>query len=290
MQSMDLNLLAALDHLVRTESVTAAAEAMNLSPSAMSRVLGRLRTLLGDPVLVRAGRRLVVTPRAAALKDRLHAWVTEATHLVNEHPAPTQARTFVVRATDALAGLIAADVVAALQQRSPLLRVRFVPEGDEDPEPLRDGRVDLDIGVGADDAPELITELLARERFVGVVRKGHPLTRGRVTSRRFVQYAHISVSRRGRAEGPIDRALQAEGLTRTVALVVPSFYAALMTAARSDLVAAVPSLLATSESLTAFALPVPTRPERLRQAWHPRSTSDEAHKWLRAAVKAAFGR
>src|SRR5207249_3051803 len=99
--------------------------------------------------------------------------------------------------------------------------------GDEDAAPLRDGRLDLDVGVIDLDAPELRTRLLIRDRYAGLARRGHPITRGRVTARRFAALAHVAVSRRGRASGPIDAALRGLGLARVVAATVPDFLSAL---------------------------------------------------------------
>jgi DNA-binding transcriptional LysR family regulator len=291
-QAIDLNLLVAFDHLVREESVSAAAARMHLSAPAMSRTLGRLRGLLGDPVLVRAGRRLVATPRALALRDRVRTFVAEGQAIVQAAPtapAATLERTFTIRSSDVGAGMLAAGLLRELHVRTPRVQLRFAPEGEEDAEPLRDGRVDLDLGVLAmGEAPELRIQVLGRERFVGVVRRGHPLARGRVTAARFAQFPHVGASRRGLAAGPIDQALRTVGITRTVAVVVPSFYAAVDVAARSDIVAAVPASVARHVAalapIHAFELPVELPPYPVVQTWHPRFDADAAHRWLRACV------
>ena len=291
---MDLNLLVALDALLRTESVTAAARSMNLSVSAMSRTLARIRDAIGDPILVRAGRKLVPTPRALVLRGRVQAIVAEAQNLLHSGktliPGALE-RTFTIRSSDAFGGTFAARLVEIVRDAAPKVVLRFAPQGEEDVEALREGKVDLDLGVIGAMGPEVRLQMLFRDCFVGVVRQGHALARADVTPVRFAGQEHISVSRRGRAYGPIDQALEQLGLSRRVPLVVTTFYGALVAAATSNLVAAVPRYLAESAQallfLHVFPLPVTTEPITISQAWHPRFDADPAHRWLREWVRAA---
>ncbi|MGO8763315.1 MAG: LysR family transcriptional regulator [Desulfobaccales bacterium] len=291
---MDLNLLVALDALLRTESVTAAARRMNLSVPAMSRTLARIRDAIGDPILVRAGRKLVPTPRALVLRGRVQAIVEEAQNLLQAGKTQlpgTLERTFTLRSSDAFAGTFAARLVEIVRDTAPQVVLRFAPQGEEDVEALREGKVDLDLGVIGAMGPEVRLQMLFRDCFVGVVRQGHALARAEVTAERFAGQEHISVSRRGQPYGPIDKALEQVGLSRRVALVVPTFYGALAAAAASDLVAAMPRFFAESvQALLAvhiFPLPVTTEPINISQAWHPRFDADPAHRWLRECVRAA---
>jgi DNA-binding transcriptional LysR family regulator len=287
----DLSLLHPLDALLQEESVTAAAKRALLTTPAMSRALGRLREALADPLLVRAGGRMVLTPYAVALRERAHAARAEAnavlgpaTHASLEHLE----RTLVIRASDAVAGLIAAPLAARLAAEAPRLTVHFAPEGDEDAAALRDGRVDIDIGVADLAEPELRTRVLFRDSFTFVVRRGHPLERGRLTEARLAAAPHVAVTRAGRPRGPIDHALEAAGHSRRIAAVVPTFFAALFAAARSDLVAAVPRTLATEAStvlpLRVLRAPIVLPPIAISLLWHPRLDHDPAHRWLRERV------
>ena len=288
----DLDLLVALDALLQTGSVTRAAERLALTPSAASRALARAREAFGDPLLVRAGREMVLTPRARDLRDRVHAVVAEAQAVY----APPEAfdpsgleRTFTVRATDVLAPFLAGVLLAALRAEAPRVSLRLASEGDEGVGPLREGAVDLDVGVAGELGPEVIVGTLFEDAFVGVARTGHPLLAGEVTAERFAGAVHVSVSRRGRARGPIDDALGARGLSRDVALVVPSFGAAFAACAGSDLVSAAPAsaVAMARPGLAPFALPFPTPPVRVVQAWHPRFSADPAHRWFRETVRSA---
>jgi DNA-binding transcriptional LysR family regulator len=288
---MDLNLLMALNALLLEESVTGAAKRMNLSVSAMSRVLARLRDAVGDPILVRAGRKLVPTPYALQLRGQVDAVIMEASKLLRsnkEVKAPSSLeRTFTLRAGDIFTGPFAARLLKIVENVAPNVVLRFAPEGDEDAEALREGRVDLDLGVGVT-GPEIRTQMLFRESFVGVVRAGHAVTHSEMTLELFSRLTHVSVSRRGRTRGPIDSVLERANLFRRVALVVPNFYAALFAVSDSDLTVAAPRLLAESVRsflpIYIFDLPMSIEPFPVCQAWHPRFDADPVHRWLRESV------
>lgn len=291
----DLSLLASLDALLATGSVSAAASRMGVSAPAMSRTLARLRAALGDPLLVRAGRGLVPTPRALELRERVHGVVADARDVLGAATPRARAtleRTFTVRASEAFVGPIAAYLTETLRREAPQVTLRFAPEGDEDVAALREGSIDLDLGVQGTLGPEVRVQTLLRDHMVGIVRREHPLARGRITPARFAAHPHVSASRRGRPFGPIDDELRELGLSRRVALVVPGFYGAFFAASASDLVATVPARLAAwLEGLApvrVFALPVRTPVLNVAQAWHPRFDADPVHRWLRESVRTTF--
>lgn len=287
---LDMNLLVTLDALLSEGSVVGAAQRLNLSAPAMSRQLARIRHLLGDPVLVRAGRGLVPTPRAEALRERLRGLVAEAEALVrgDEIDLLRLERTFVIRANDGFVGTFGAALASLAAQEAPLVRLRFAHQDKEDVEALREGRIDADVGVIGAMGPEIRLQALFHDRFVGVVRPGHPLA-GEVTPERFAAFPHVSVSRRGRFSGPIDLALAALGLKRFVAIAVANFNDALAIVRTSDHVAAVPARLTepARAGLRSFDLPVKTDALAVSLAWHPRFDADPAHRWLRAALRTA---
>lgn len=295
-QKTDWNLLAALDVLLAEGSVTAAAERLHLSIPATSRALGRIRQTFGDPLLVRAGRGLVPTQRALAIQGRLHRLIQEAHALVDagrDLDLSSLRRTFTIRANDALTSLMTASLVTAVHSVAPGVTLRFAPEGDEDLAPLRDGLVDLDIGVIADLGPEVRAQPLYEERLVGMVAADHPLASGRVTLRRIAGAEHIGVSRRGRAHGIFDDILGQHGLSRSVVAVVPTFSAAAYIIASSKLTGLVTARYAARvAALTgAHVYEVPARLPQLSiaQAWHVRHDLDPAHHWLRTQVAALLG-
>ncbi len=289
----DLNLLATLDVLLAEGSVAGAARRLRLSPSAMSRQLARLRETTGDPLLVRAGRDLVPTPRALELRGEVGRLVQQAEAMLR----PAEAldlrrlkRRFTLRSAEGFVETFGPALIARVTAEAPGVRLRFVAKPDKETSPLRDGRVDLETGVVGDDAgPELLTQALFRDRFVGVVQAGHPLARGEIGPARFAAGRHVLVSRRGRDRGLVDDALQALGLAREIVAIVGGFSAALALVRATDLIAAVPArhTAALRAGLHDFDLPVAVPDITVSLMWHPRLDADPAHRWLRACVRAA---
>ena len=291
MKSIDLNLLAALDALLSTGSVSAAAQRMHLSTPAMSHTLARIRAALGDPILVRAGRGLTPTARAIELREPVRRLVADARHLMESGDRlalPDVQREFVVRAPDSIAVVHGAELLAAIRQTMPAATLRFVPETDSDSMALREGRIDVDIGTLHDRGPEIRASLLYEQQLVGAVRAGHALAANRVTLKRLAAQSHVAIAQRGGAREAVDRVLSDAGIARRIALTVPSAYAALMVAARSDLVACAPEPLVRGVSgelgLVMIRLPVDVPAEQVLQAWHPRVDADAAHRCLRRCI------
>lgn len=290
MSDLDLNLLTALDALLAEGSVTKAGARLKLSPSAMSRTLARLRATTGDPLLVRAGRGLVPTPRAMALRDRVHELNREVRATLSpQDDSPdiaSLARTFTIRASEGFIALFCARLIAAVVKTAPHVRLRFAPKPEKDARPLRDGEVDLEFGVLGAFAPEIRAQLVFRDRFVGVARAGHALFNGPLSPQRYADCRHVVASRRGVFTGPVDDALAELGLERTVVAVVPGFPDTLTVAGRSDLVALVPASClddqaTRAEKLVVFDLPVRTPDIAVSAMWHPRMDADPAHRWMR---------
>ncbi|MEA3011620.1 MAG: hypothetical protein QOD42_165 [Sphingomonadales bacterium] len=293
MPGPDLNLLVTLDALLAEGSVARAAKRLRLSPSAMSRALARLRETIGDPLLVRAGRGLVPTPRALALGEQVGRLVEDAQAVLRPAAALDLARlvrTFTLRASEGFAETFGPGLIARVGAEAPGVRLRFLAKPDKDSTPLRDGSVDLETGVvGRFMGPEVRARALFRDRFIGAVRPGHPLSRSRITPALYAGGRHILVSRRGRDRGPIDEALEPFGLQRDIAAIVGGFATALALARSSDLVASVPERHSASlrAGLFSFPLPVPVPELTISLLWHPRLDADPAHRWLRGCVRDA---
>ncbi|TFC81495.1 LysR family transcriptional regulator [Cryobacterium sp. TmT2-59] len=289
----DLNLLVTLDVLLQEGNVTRAAERLRLSPSAMSRALARLRRTTGDPLLVRAGRGLVRTPHALELGERVGELVREAEALLG--PPETVdlgalSATFTLRTSDGFVESFGPDLIRRVIEKAPGLRLRFMQKTNRDSASLRDGTVDLEIGV-ADQRmrDELHVEPLFKDRFVGVVRPGHPVMQSKITPKRYASGGHIRVSRRGLERGAVDEALKTYGLEREITVVVGGFAAALALARGSDLIATVPERHTRNlrADLAMFLLPIPTPDIEVSMLWHPRLNVDPAHRWLRACMRSA---
>jgi len=287
----DLNLLITLDVLLKEGSVARAAKRLHLSPSAMSRALARLRETTGDPLLVRAGRGLVATPRALELRDRVGQVVQDAQGILRPQEKldlKRVVRTFTLRTSEGFVESFGPRLLAIARKEAPGVSLRFVQKIDREGHGLRDGSIDLETGViAATTGPEIRTQPLFRDKIVGVVRKGHALAKGKVTSSRYLAAEHVLVSRPGVPQEPIDVALTALGANRTVAAVVGGFTTAIALARTSELVASVPERHTSSsrDGMFSFALPYAVKNFVISAMWHPRLDADLAHQWLRESLR-----
>lgn len=291
MQVPDLNLLVTLDVLLAEGSVTRAAGRLRLSPSAMSRALARLRDVTGDPLLVRAGRELVPTPRAVELRDRVAQLVQDARAVLR----PVEAlnfgqlrRVFTLRTSEGFVETFGPALISRVAAEAPGVQLRFVQKPDKDSKPLRDGLIDLETGVvEGDTGPEIRTQILFRDRYVGVARQGHELMTGPMTPARYAAAAHVAVSRDALAKGLIDDALAHAGVIREVSAVVGGFATAIALARSAGLIATVPErhTAGLRDGLVSFELPMPVAEFSVSLLWHPRMDADPAHRWLRGRVR-----
>lgn len=287
----DLNLLVALDMLLAEGSVARAARRLRLSPSAMSRTLARLREATGDPLLVRAGRGVVPSPRASELREQVRRLVHDAEAVLR--PADVVdlarlARTYTLRTSEGFVETFGPALIARAHRDAPRVKLSFVQKSDRDSAPLREGTVDLETGVvGKRSGPELRARALFRDRVVGVVRAGHPLGDGEVSATRFAEARHVGVSRQGAEIEHVDAAMASIGLARDVVAIVDGFAKAIAIARGSDLVACVPErhTAGLRSGLHAFVLPVPVPEITVSLLWHPRMDADPAHRWLRGCVR-----
>lgn len=291
MQIPDLNLLVTLNVLLAEGSVTRAAKRLQLSPSAMSRALARLREVTGDPLLVRAGRELVATPRAMALRDRVAQLVNDAQAVLRPVDALDLGRVrrvFTLRTSEGFVETFGPTLIDRLSIEAPGVQLRFVQKPDKDSKSLRDGLIDLETGVvEGDTGPELRTQVLFHDRYVGVVRPGHMLATGTITPTRYAAERHVAVSRDALAKGLIDDALADEGVVREVATVVGGFATAISLTRSSGLVATVPErhTRGLRHGLVDFELPIAVPTFQVSLLWHPRMEADPAHRWLRGRLR-----
>jgi len=292
MQFPDLNLLYALDALLEEGSVAAAARRMNLSAPAMSRTLSRIRATVGDPILVKSGRGLTPTPRALALREEVRNAVEQSRQLLRPQAdldLSTLERSFNVRANDIYTGAFGQALIERVRAEAPLVRVRFSPENDSMEPVLRDGSVDIFITSLRPMGPDMHVQTMFTTRIVGLAREDHPIFSIGITPQSVTAFDHISVSRLGKASGPIDTELAALGLSRRVSVVVPNSLAGIFMLRGTDLIVAVPDLMAAAAQrqglkVRAFTL-FPLEPLVVVQSWHPRYQNDAAHRWMRKIVR-----
>jgi DNA-binding transcriptional LysR family regulator len=283
--------------LLMERSVTRAAARLHLSVPATSRALERCRVAFADPLLIRSGRRLEITPRGSELLSELTAALAAVDHAVRPAAAfdPQQLRAaFTVRANEVITAAIAGVWLEVLNEQAPAVRLRFVSESEEDVDALRRGDADLAIGSYSGLTNDVHHSVLVDEQLIGVVRADHPCVRARITPRRFADLRHVAVSRRGIAHGPVDALLAERGLRRDVCAVVPSFAAAVGMCVASDLTTLAPAslvrVLASPSTLATFKPPLDLPVVRVEVAWHARHQQDPSHRWLIATLMEAVER
>jgi DNA-binding transcriptional LysR family regulator len=289
----DLNLLHILDILLSEVSVARAARRLGLSPSAMSRALARLRAVTGDQLLVRAGRGLVPTPRAEAMREKVRLLVEDARILLRPTEGldlATLKRSFTLRTSDGFTETFGPSLIRRVMSEAPGVDLRFVRKLDKESRGLRDGTVDLETGVVAGSiSPEIRSQALFSDRYIGAIRSGHPLAGTHVTPAQYASWGHVVASRQGLDLGGIDERLRALGLSRRITTSVDGFTAALALASQSDLIATVPArhTQGVRAGMQEFAIPLALEDFTISLLWHPRLDGDPAHRWLRAIVRDA---
>jgi DNA-binding transcriptional LysR family regulator len=291
---IDLNQLRALDALLATRSVTAAARRLGITQAAASNALRRLRDQFEDPLLVRAGQQMVLTPRARSLTTtaaevmRAAAAVFASTPVFD--PATLQAK-LSIATSDHVDLVLLARVEALLAQQAPGIDLHVLPYSATTTDELRRGDVDLVISPLYERAVDLSTELLFEDRLVWVMAADHPARKARASAERFASLRHLLISPRGSSGGPVDRALAKRGLTRRITRTMPHFGAALLMISRSDLVAALPLRLVQDVGkdlkLVWRPLPLAVPAIRIYSIAHRRTDGDAQHRYFRDVVRRA---
>ena len=293
---LDLNLLPLLDALVQHRSATRAAAAMGLAQPQVSRALARLRAQTGDPLFVRRAGGLEPTQTALALAAACAPALRHAAALAAAK-APFDARSatdlFRLSMSDYESAALLPALFTTLRSEAPGTRMAVVshPPGEVE-HALEHGRIELAVGRFVKPRGTLRHVGLFEETLVAAVRSGHPLTRGRMTLARFVDFPHVLVSPGGRGEfrGLLDERLEPLGAVRTVVLSVNQFFVAPLVVARSDAVVMLPARLlriVAAWGLVALPAPIEMPGFRVSMLWRERSQREPAHRWLRQRVKEA---
>lgn len=296
---VDLNLLVVFDVLARTRSVTRAAEHLGVTQSAVSHTLRRLRDLVGDPLLVRSGHGLALTPRAEQLEAPLRAaLVAVGRALVPERfdPGSTR-RTFRLAAPDLFDLLVLPSLVARVAAEAPRADLAMVPAPAPFERRLEAGDLDLAIvpvGVLAEGhSPSLVQRTILGGAYQCYLRRDHPaLDEGPLDLDRYAALPHLLVSPTGAGSGLIDRMLAELGRERRIALRVPSFAVAPRVVAATDLVLTAPDRLEAvlgGSNVVAVPAPLAIPDHGVAMLWHPRVSSDPGHRWFRDLVADVAG-
>jgi len=300
LSGVDLNLLVALDALLRERSVTRAAAEIGLSQPAMSRVLARLRDLFDDPILVRTGHSMVPTPRALEIAAPLGSSL-EAIRRTLEPPGefdPRNARReFILSAVDTTQAYVLPRLLEHLGEDAPGVEVTTGPLRSTGEAFAKLASGDCDLGIGRfESTPDGIrSEVLYHDEIVCLVRKGHPRVRGKLNMKRYLAESHLAAESVSLVERPftIESLLAEQGLARRVACTVENLAMAPFVVARTDLICSAPgrtiSPFADGLGLRILAPPFEAPGFDLHLAWHERNDRDPGHTWLRATILGLFG-
>jgi DNA-binding transcriptional LysR family regulator len=288
----DLNLVKVLDALARDISVARAARRLGVTPSAISHALARLRVMLTDPVVVRSGRSLRLTPRALALAPVAASMCEAARGLLADAP-DTDPRSWqdTIRILGSDYALAAWVFPALAIARTDAPGVRFAAlslDAAEWERQLIDGAADLAIRDQQPANPKLRWLTLTKEHYVVVMRSDHPLSRGRLNLEKYCRAEHALVSVSGGAfQGSVDAQLAESGMARNIIVSVPSFLAGIDLARQSNVLLSIPARLAQTYRglLASRVLPVPSPSFDVTLVWHARTDASRPHAWFRALVR-----
>jgi DNA-binding transcriptional LysR family regulator len=288
----DLNLVKVLDALARDISVARAARRLGVTPSAISHALARLRVMLKDPVVVRSGRSLRLTPRALALAPVAASMCEAARGLLADAP-DTDPKSWqdTIRILGSDYALAAWVFPALAIARTDAPGVRFAAlslDAAEWERQLIDGAADLAIRDQQPANPKLRWLTLTKEHYVVVMRSDHPLSRGRLNLEKYCRAEHALVSVSGGAfQGSVDARLAESGMARNIIVSVPSFLAGIDLVRQSNVLLSIPARLAQTYRglLASRVLPVPSPSFDVTLVWHARTDASRPHAWFRAFVR-----
>ncbi|MFI0350054.1 LysR family transcriptional regulator [Actinomadura sp. 9N407] len=296
--SFDLNLLVVLDTLLREQHVTRAAERLHLSQPAVSTALARLRKALDDPLLVKHGRSLVLTPRAEALKGPVREVLATVEQSVLRPPRfdpSTDARTFSLVASDYIGIVLIRPLLTRVGPQASSLRIDLRPVSLGYLTDLQRDEIDIavipDRLVNPGDLPECSSAPAVEDRFVGVVWRGHPVASdGRLTAAAFADWPYLAYAP-SQGISLVEEDLDTLGIARNVEAGAENFVSMPFMLAGTMLITIVPERLAlrVAEAADVVVLPLekPLRPLRQSVFWHSRRDADPGHVWLREELLAA---
>jgi DNA-binding transcriptional LysR family regulator len=293
LSSVDLNLLVALDALIREGNVTAAGRRIGLSQPAMSHALSRLRDVLGDPLLVREGRVMRLTSLAERLAPRVQRLIGEIDATLLGHrafEAETATRTFRIATNDYCGAVIMPELLAQVRRLAPGVELELHAHRGRAPAPeLARGELDFAVGTFLESEPGVEREVLFRETFACLVRRGHPHSNGKISVQHYAELEHVLITAPDYGAGVVDFALAEHGLRRRVVARTPHFLVAPALVAGSDAIVTLPSRLARLSAragLRSFPPPLPLPPFDVHLLWHGAAGEDAASRWLRQRLLA----
>jgi DNA-binding transcriptional LysR family regulator len=295
MNNIDLKLLAVINELHRTRSVSHAAQNLHLSQSTTSMRLARLRTHFNDPLFVKTSTGMEPTPRAVELVAILKQ-AEDLLHKALEHQAafdPAQSDRFFHICTRDIGQLrLLPRLMKRLRDVAPSVRMDVRNISEDTPKLLESGALDVAVGFFPPMGAGFCQQKLFKERFVCAVRKNHPRIKNDLTLEEFESEVHLAVVTSGTSHGIVERTIEATKIRRKVGLRVSSVLGISSILPETDLVAILPEqmalLLAKAGDIKLFKLPFTLPTYLIKQHWHERYSQDPANKWLRGVIANLF--
>lgn len=295
---MDMDLILALDALLRDQNITHAAARLGISQPAMSARLARLRALFGEPLFVPSphGRGVLPTPRAEALRPQIAAVLQGISAMLvpTTFDAQNSTRTFVIALHENPALMLGAELQNYIGAAAPGIRLRFaIPELQLLPVQMENGDVDIYVGVNAGAHDAWVRRKLFDDEYATAQRKDHPRGTGTMVLESYCALSHLVVSSDGDPfEGFVDQHLAGMGHQRKVVMSTQSYAMAPAIVAGTDLICTLPKrmLQRFTQTLDIFPPPLALQPIVIGMYWHPKNSQDPAHSWLREQLLRAAGR
>lgn len=291
MRKIDLNLLHALHILLQESNVSKAAIRLHLTQPTVSGMLARLRVIFKDPLFVRTSHGLQATSRALSLQEPLAQILGDIETLTqaSRFDPSESSKTFSLSSNDYMQYVLLIPAIQSMQKLGPNIRFAVRPaEISSLYEKLVADEIDIAATIPEFSNNKLREQVLYREEYVAVVRKGHPAASGRLTLNRFLKMEHAIVSPTGgQFIGPTDFALAQLRKRRSVTVSVSSFFALIELVSQGDHIALLPRRLAEkfTDRLQVFKPPLPVPGFDVILAWHPKTDSDPARRWLVQSLK-----
>lgn len=297
-KTFDLNLLRVLDALLSERSVTRAAQRLNLSQPAVSNALARLRSQMGDALLVRGTGGLLPTPRAEALRNQIREILETIENTLTPkifYPEELE-QTFHINMHNYLELMLLPELLKEMRQRAPKVKLAVQGLGpDVTCEKLLKGSLDVALGYFAGIPDQLFRQHVLTERFICLVGQQHPNIQGSMSMEQFLAEDHILVSTQGgKFVGVVDDFLAKQGLKRNVVLSIPHFTVAPSIVTSSNLIITMTERIAKefSQKYPVQVIPAPlSLPEfSVSQIWHARTQNEPAQRWLREMIQQVAAR
>ena len=287
--NFDLNLLRVFDAMMAERNVTRAAQRVHLSQPATSHALARLRKEIGDPLFVRAGRSMIPTAKASALGPAVHEMLEQLAPALGTAPFdPTQSgATFRIGMIDFVEYLLSPLFARLITAFGPQMRIMVhAPDPVTVQTQLAGGDLDMAVGLYEPTTAGIHGRPLAEQPMTGIVRRGHPLSQGRITAKQFRDAPRIATTARRNALGTtFERQLKRAGIAGEVAYVTQNFFSIPVLLQSTDLLLvtgeSIAQLLCSQHPLVMVPLPVRMPPLQAHLIWHERTHYDPAQKWMR---------